>query len=99
MYIYSDRTVPSEIIDSIVALQGSVKILILGLDYQRYAKFRLLTPFVSKVSDGKYYIHRIQRSKGMDLTEEDIQFCIDFVIESAITLQEFEFGLERQIKD
>ncbi|KAF5426223.1 hypothetical protein C5S39_15140 [Candidatus Methanophagaceae archaeon] len=27
-------------------------------------------------------------------TIEDVQFCIDFVIESAVTIQEFDFSVE-----
>jgi hypothetical protein len=44
--------------------------------------------------DGTYDIHRVERgSKGIP-SIEDVQFCIDFVIESAITLQEFDFNVE-----
>jgi len=34
-------------------------------------------------------------SKGIPI-KEDVQFCIDFVIESAITLQEFDFTIEKE---
>jgi len=83
------KTVPDEVIRSIEALQNAVKILSLGLDYRRYAKFRLLTPVVMRFPGGKYYIQRIDRKK--EVTEEEVRFCIDFVIESAVLLQEFEF--------
>ena len=80
--------------ESIEAIQDSVKILSLGLDYRRYAKFRLLTPIVLKMSDGGYQIQRIERgSKGIP-SKEDVQFCIDFVIESAIVLREFDFEVK-----
>ena len=87
----------SEFIDkvkeSIESLQNAVKILSLGIDYRRYVKFRLLTPSILR-TDGTYRIDRIQRgSKGFPMVE-DVQFCIDFVIESSITLQEFDFSVE-----
>jgi hypothetical protein len=80
--------------ESIEALQKAVKILSLGIDYRRYVEFRLLTPSISRTIDGTYHIHRIRYgSKGIP-TVEDAQFCIDFVIESSITLQEFDFCIE-----
>jgi len=88
----------SEFIDkvkeSIEVLQNAVKILSLGIDYRRYVKFRLLTPIILKTIGGGYQICRMPYgSKGIP-TVEDVQFCIDFVIESAITLQEFDFSIE-----
>ena len=74
------------------------KILSLSIDYRRYVKFKLLTPLVPRIpiGDGSfaYHISRMERgSRGLP-TNEDIQFCINFVIESAITLQEFDFSIE-----
>lgn len=80
--------------ESLLSLQGAVKILSLGIDYRRYIKFKLLTPYVSLDEHREWAINREMRgSKGIP-TEEDVQFCIDFVIESAISLQELDFTLE-----
>jgi hypothetical protein len=85
-----------KVTDSVKALQNAVKILSLGLDYRRYVKFRLLTPIITKVISGKYYIERMRwGTKGMP-TKEDVMSCIDFVIESAITLQKFDFSVEEE---
>lgn len=67
---------------SIESLQQAVKILSLGIDYRRYVKFRLLTPHISRTLDGTYHIHRVQWGSKGKPTIEDVQFCIDFVIES-----------------
>jgi len=83
------KVIPDEVIRSIEALQNAVKIISLGLDYRRYAKFRLLTPFVIRFIGGKYDVQRIKRKE--ELTKEEIHFCINFVIESAVMLQEFDF--------
>lgn len=80
--------------ESLQSLQGAVKILSLGIDYRRYVKFKLLTPHVSLDEHREWAINRETRgAKGIP-TEEDVQFCIEFVIESAISLQELDFILE-----
>jgi hypothetical protein len=80
--------------ESLESLESAVRILSLGIDYRRYIKFRRLTPVVSLRGKGKWYINRgTEGSKGI-ATEEDVQFCIDFVIESAISIQELDFALE-----
>ena len=80
--------------ESIESLQQAVKILSLGIDYRKYVKFRLLTPHVWRTLDGTYHISRVQWGSRGEPTVEDVQFCIDFVIESAVTLQEFDFSVE-----
>ena len=88
-----------EIVDSIDNLQDAVKILCLGLDFRRYARFKLLTPGVIRRKSGegkkRYLVHRSRRGSKGKPSSEDALFCIDFVIESAIVLQEFDFEVER----
>lgn len=76
------------------ALQDAVKILSLGLDYRRYSRFRLLTPTVLRIVGGKYKIQWIKQDLERIPNTEAVQFCIDFVIESAIILQEFDFEVK-----
>jgi mRNA-degrading endonuclease HigB of HigAB toxin-antitoxin module len=73
--------------DSIQAMQNAMKILSLGLDYRRYTKFRLLTPQIFQWN-GKYSYRIIREEKS---SIEDYEFCFNFVIDSAIYLQEFDF--------
>lgn len=83
--------------ESIEAIQESVKVLSLSLDYRRYARFHLLTPIVLRLwaGEGKmnYNLSRISR---IIPAKEDAQYCIDFVIESAVELQEFDFEVRRK---
>lgn len=80
--------------ESVEALQVAVKILSLRIDYRRYVKFRLLTPHISRAVAGNYLISRGNwGERGLPSTV-DVQFCIDFVIESAVILQEFDFNTE-----
>jgi len=79
--------------ESIGAMQDSVKILSLGLDYRKYARFRLLTPDILRIPAGsrktRYKVQRFRRE--VEVLPEDVEFCINFVIESAIALREFDF--------
>ena len=79
--------------ESVEALQVAVKILSLGVDYRRYVKFRLLTPHLDRALAGNYLISRGNWGEKGVPSVEDVQFCIDFVIESAVILQEFDFNI------
>lgn len=80
--------------ESVEALQVAVKILSLGVNYRRYVKFRLLTPHIARALAGNYLISRGNWGEKGVPSVEDVQFCIDFVIESAVILQEFDFNVE-----
>jgi len=77
--------------ESLEAIQEIVRIIGFGIDYKKYAKFKLLTPYVLPLIGGKYSIQRKDRSPSVN----DVNFCIDFVVESALTLQEFDFEVEK----
>ncbi len=78
---------------SIEPLQKAVKILGLGLDLRRYVKFSLLTPEVFRTYGGVYLEFAFEPPSGR--TKEHCQFCYDFVIDSAIRIQEFDFDTEK----
>ena len=71
--------------ESIEALQDAMKILSLGIDYRRYARFRLYTPIVHWKYDPEWLPGQAVA------TAEACGFCLDFVIESAIQLQGAEY--------
>lgn len=76
--------------ESIEAMQEAIKILALGLDYRKYSKFRQLTPHLTLVMSGDYMISR--RHKEEDKPSiDDARFCVDFVVESALALAEFDY--------
>lgn len=72
--------------ESIMAMQSAMKIVSLGLDYRKYVKFRLLTPVVQRTMGGRYVSDRIS---NQEFTKDHCKYCIDFVIESALRLQDF----------
>jgi hypothetical protein len=90
----------SEVDDCISELQDTLEIMSIGIDYRKYMKFYLLTPNVSTVKRssrqptkvyGDYNIYYPAKKPKYISPKEDAQFCIDFIIESAIILQEFNF--------
>ena len=77
--------------DTVDKLQSATRILSLGLDYARYSRFRLLTPSISQSLNGTI---RIARFKDHASTSEECQFCFDYVIESALRLQQSDFNVD-----
>lgn len=75
--------------ESVDAMQDAIKMLALGLDYRRYSRFQFYVPYVSRTLGGTYHVQRKQ--SGLGLTKEDVRFCIDFVIEAAIHLRDFDY--------
>lgn len=85
------------------ALRNVLKISALGIDYKKYSLFNFLTPdlIVACSIDGE----KILRLESADSFEnkismkvEDCQFCIDFVVDSALKLQEFQFNVKDYYK-
>lgn len=83
-------TFVDRVTESLDAMQDAIKILALGLDYREYSVFKRLTPQVlSTVGDDVDF--RL-RGNPEDISVDDVQFCIDFVVETAIKLYEFDYG-------
>lgn len=76
--------------ESIEAMQDAIKMLALGIDYRKYSKFKQLTPHLTRVMSGDWVIHR-RFEESEKPSQEDARFCIDFVIESALALAEFDY--------
>ena len=72
-----------ELTEAVMVLQERTRLLSLGLDYRRYVTFRKLTPQVWHVM--------ATPSRRLDvppaITPEQLQFCISFVIDTALQLQ------------
>lgn len=81
-----------DIEESISSLTNVLTILALGIDYRKYSKFDYLTPIVTRIMSGD----RVLQSSGAqpnrynsNVSGEDIQFCIDFVVEAWLQMQNF----------
>ena len=75
---------------SIEELQNAVRILSLGINYKKYLRFRSRLPVAMRMASGSYvtqtYVSQTIARKEID--HEYIQFCIMFVVECAIRLDE-----------
>jgi len=77
--------------DSLEAMQKAIKIMSLGIDYKKFVKFNLLTPNITRTMDGNHVAQIYGEKKW---TKENCQYCIDFVIDCSLKLQEFDFDIE-----
>jgi hypothetical protein len=85
------RDFADKVAKSIEEIQKAIKILSFGIDYKKYVKFQSVVPsVVFSISNEPIFYTR----EGMTLSKEDLEFCINFIIESALKLQEFDFELK-----
>ena len=79
-----------------------LKITALGIDYRKYAFFEYITPETNVYwSNGCCEYHSIPKDyyeSKINLRASDCRFCIDFVIDSALKLQEFDYDISNLIK-
>lgn len=80
-----------ETAEAVRRLQTQMKVIVLGLDYRRYSRFLRLVPTVVWISAGTPQLQRAELVRN-NPTLEECSFCFDFVIDSALRLQEAEFG-------
>lgn len=73
-------------------MRQALRILAAGLDYRRYARFDMLAPGISRDEDGQREVW--PGPLGLQIGDEEYQFCKLFVIEAAIHLAEMDFDLD-----
>jgi len=78
--------------EAIGAIQQAVKVLSLNLDFRKYSRFRMIVPepIVRRGKEPEF----IERCKIEPSTKEDAQFCIGFIVECALRLQEFDYEIK-----
>ena len=77
--------------ESIEALGSAVKILSFGINYKKFVKFSYLTPKTYWTIDAKK--PKVFSFKGAKISKKEFDFCFNFIIESALVLQEFDFEI------
>lgn len=78
--------------ENIESLQGIIRVLSLGINYDNYSRFKLLTPRVYRVPGEKEFkAPDLSEDKinNLDLNKEDVQFCLDFVVETYLIVRDF----------
>lgn len=85
------------VIESIRSIQEAVKILAFGLDYKKYSKFRLLIPEPFRYREGNKP-PMVLLEPDVKISKEDLDFCINYLIECSLKLQEFDFEISKYEK-
>ena len=75
-------------------MQRAIRIMAIGLDYRRYSRFKMFCPLITKMRGNRYQIFRSENMKRLKISKDDVRFCIDFIIESALKLYEFDYSIE-----
>lgn len=71
--------------EAITNIQNILEVLAQGIDYRDYIQFQSLVPKIYYSGRGDDY--GVRYSEDMEYSQEQCQFCFDFVIRSAIILQ------------
>lgn len=93
-----------QVTQTLNATRDALKISAIGIDYKKYVLFNLITPYVIKVcapTDTEYKYQNESKEhfeSTKTITKNDCQFCMDFVIDSALKLQEFQFSVQDYFK-
>ncbi len=78
---------------NIESLEYNLKIIALGIDYNKYAKFNFLIPADIRWAMNNDDPMILFRYKPVKLNDNQIEFCKNFIIESALKLQQFDFEI------
>ncbi len=78
--------------ESIEQMQFAIKIISLGIDYRKYVQFNYLTPKATLMRNGEVVCEMMSNYLKDEYPTEELEFLVDFVIESAMKLQEFEIN-------
>ena len=79
-----------------------LKISALGIDYKKFTYFEIITPktFLGWSEGENKYISTPKEiwEKNFNVRKSDCQFCIDFVIDSALKFQGFDYDINNILK-
>ena len=74
-------------LDQIIGIIG------FGIDYKKYCKFMMLSPYLQSWLNNGVRNYESYDDKQIVCNKRNAQFCFDFVIESALQLQRFDFDI------
>ena len=82
-------------------IRKMLKVTALGIDYKKYVLFDFITPKIILTCGpmGTKYVAEPQKhfEETKSVKTKDCQFCIDFVVDSALKLQEFDFNIHEYL--
>ena len=89
-----------EISEATNELRDVAKITALGIDFKKYALFKAVTPHIIRfIGEGDSIESEESLSKRVNISEDLCNICINFVIESAVKLQETDYDLSVYLRN
>ena len=76
-----------QIEENLKNIREAFKVLGFGIDYRKYVRFRSITPMIWQDVNEGWHGEQV----GTNAKRADLRFAIDFVVEVALRLQEFDF--------
>ena len=77
---------------SLKELENTVNLIGFGIDYKKYCKFKLLSPYIgtwyNEERERKYKVYNNPHD-GRICDKKNALFCFNFVVDSALKLQKF----------
>jgi hypothetical protein len=73
----------SELFQSVSSMQAAMRLMIVGLDFRRYLKFRAVVPPVHRTGAGAYMVDDLGHQQRNAKT---IQDSIDFLIDASLQM-------------
>jgi hypothetical protein len=70
---------------SIESIQVVLRYTLIGIDYRKYLKYLSIIPDLQWLADGSYNVYWDMK----EYAREDAEYCINFVIESAVIIQQY----------
>ena len=91
-----------QVTDSTNQIREILKIIALGIDFKKYTYFEAITPTIQSWWKDGLITHEAWPKNLFEernhLRKIDCRFCIDFVIDSSLKLQEFDYDINNIIK-
>lgn len=88
-----------DITDTVNELRNAVKIAALGIDFKKFSLFKAVTPHIQKKLRGGYHVESEGAlSERINLSKELCSICINFVIDSAVKLQNSDYDIANYLR-
>lgn len=78
---------------SIINLDDISKVLGFGLNFKKYTKFKIMEPYINVWPEEGGRKYETMKNDRINYNNKNAEFCFDFVIESSLKLQEFDFDI------
>lgn len=89
-----------EMTETVNELRSVTKITALGIDYKKYALFKAVTPYITRFIGDGYNVECVTSlSSRVNLSENLCSMCLNFVIDSAVKLQDSDYDISKYVNN